>query len=30
MRTLYPDLGGPNWKAAFADLSKQIDQELAK
>ena len=30
MKTLYPELGGPKWKAAFEELSKQIDQELAK
>jgi hypothetical protein len=30
MANLYPELGGPNWKAAFDDLRKQIDTELAK
>lgn len=30
MRTLYPALGGPKWKAAFEELQKQINQELAK
>lgn len=30
MTKLYPQLGGPKWKAAFTDLRKQIDQELAK
>jgi hypothetical protein len=30
MRTLYPALGGPKWKAAFEELLKQINQELAK
>lgn len=28
MRTLYPDLGGPKWKAAFDALLKQVNQEL--
>jgi tetratricopeptide (TPR) repeat protein len=28
MRTLYPDLGGPKWKAAFEALLKQVNQEL--
>jgi tetratricopeptide (TPR) repeat protein len=30
MRTLYPALGGPKWKAEFDELLKQINQELAK
>jgi hypothetical protein len=30
MKTLYPDLGGPKWKAAFGALLKQIDEELKK
>jgi hypothetical protein len=30
MARLYPELGGPKWKAAFDDLSNQIDAELAK
>jgi tetratricopeptide (TPR) repeat protein len=30
MARLYPDLGGPKWKAAFDNLLKQINQELAK
>jgi tetratricopeptide (TPR) repeat protein len=30
MRTLYPDLGGPKWKAAFEALLKRIDDELKK
>jgi tetratricopeptide (TPR) repeat protein len=30
MRTLYPALGGPKWKAEFDQLLKQINQELAK
>ncbi len=30
MRTLYPDLGGPKWKAAFESLLKQIGEELTK
>jgi hypothetical protein len=30
MKTLYPEMGAPKWKAAFDELSKQIDQELAK
>jgi hypothetical protein len=28
MRTLYPELGGPKWKAAFDALLKQVNQEL--
>ncbi len=30
MQRLYPELGGPKWKAAFDDLRKQIDSELGK
>jgi hypothetical protein len=30
MMKLYPELGGPKWKAAFEELRKQIDRELAK
>ncbi|HEX6961545.1 MAG TPA: hypothetical protein VF175_06735 [Lacipirellula sp.] len=30
MMKLYPELGGPKWKAAFEELRKQIDTELAK
>jgi hypothetical protein len=30
MRTLYPDLGGPKWKAAFEALLKRINDELKK
>lgn len=30
MTRLYPDLGGPKWKAAFDGLLAQINQELAK
>ncbi|QDT00032.1 tetratricopeptide repeat protein [Adhaeretor mobilis] len=26
MKNLYPDLGGPKWKAAFEDLLKQIEE----
>lgn len=29
MTTLYPEMGGSKWKATFAELQKQIDQELA-
>jgi hypothetical protein len=28
MKLLYPELGGPQWKSAFDDLRKLIDQEL--
>ena len=30
MVTLYPEMGGAKWKAAFEELGKQIDQELGK
>ncbi len=30
MKSLYPDLGGPQWKAAFEDLLRQIEEELKK
>ncbi|HYO24917.1 MAG TPA: hypothetical protein VEQ85_08205 [Lacipirellulaceae bacterium] len=30
MRSLYPDRGGPKWKAAFDAVLAQINQELAK
>jgi tetratricopeptide (TPR) repeat protein len=30
MTRLYPELGGPKWKAAFDGLLAQINQELAK
>jgi tetratricopeptide (TPR) repeat protein len=30
MIRLYPDLGGPKWKAAFEELLKQVNQELNK
>jgi len=30
MKRLYPELGGPKWKAAFDALAQQIEKELAK
>jgi hypothetical protein len=30
MRLLYPDMGGPKWKAAFDQLLADIDKELKK
>jgi tetratricopeptide (TPR) repeat protein len=30
LKKLYPDLGGPKWKAAFETLLSQINQELEK
>ncbi|RIK79072.1 MAG: hypothetical protein DCC67_10890 [Planctomycetota bacterium] len=30
MKQLYPDLGGERWTAAFNELLRQIDEEVAK